>query len=78
MQVLTAPNTVSDFIAPSISGVEVIGSADALKFRVRVGDDSGKVARVVVLYMPTGSTGWSRVELTYDPLTGFAEGAAPP
>ena len=74
LEVLTAANTVADFIAPNISGVEVIGSADALKFRVRVGDESGEVTRVVILYLHTGTTQWSKVELTYDPLTGFAEG----
>ncbi len=76
LEVLTPPKDTGDFNAPSISSIETLNLAAGLQFRVRVGDESGAVTRVVVLYLPAGSTTWKSLELTYDPNTGFAEGTA--
>lgn len=40
-----------------------------LSFRVRADDDSGSIARVVVLYQQQGNAQWSKVKLPYDATT---------
>src|SRR5262249_3805338 len=77
LEVLTAPKDNGDFNPPGISSVEALNLTTGLQFRVRVGDESGAVKRVVVLYMRPGSTAWKSLELTYDPSTGYAQGSAP-
>jgi hypothetical protein len=78
LQIYRAPLTDADFIAPSIWQVRAISSPLSLRFRVQVEDDSGSVARTVVLYRQEGENAWSRVELAYNPATGWATGSAPP
>src|SRR5207253_5187606 len=78
LQVLTSTFSITDFTAPAIQAVDVLSSSTSLGFKVRVGDDSGQVSRVVVLYAKAGSNIWSRADLTYDPATGTAEGSVTP
>ena len=78
LQILTAPNAQVDFVAPVVREVTATTDATGLRFRVRVGDDSGAVQRVVVLYAAAGSTSWTRVELPYNPATGYAEAGVAP
>ena len=42
-----------------------------------VEDDSGSVARVVVLYHTANPTTWDKIELPYDPESGYAEATMP-
>src|SRR5262249_33613133 len=78
LEVLAADTANADYIAPSIREVDATGTPLSLKFRVRAADDSGQIARVVVLYLPTGASSWSRVEPAYNPLTGYFEARVPP
>jgi uncharacterized repeat protein (TIGR01451 family) len=72
-QVYHAPYTVTDFIAPSIWQVEAISTSLFLRLRVRVDDDAGDVARVVVLYRGEDDTSWAKAELPYNAASGLAE-----
>ncbi len=71
-----APFTATDFIAPSIWQVEAISTSVYLRFRVQVEDDSGEIGRVIALYRRLTGNTWNKVELVYNPLTGWAEGDA--
>ena len=46
-------------------------------FRVRVSDDGGLIQRVVMLYRRTDTNTWSKVDLAYDPNSGWAAGVVP-
>jgi hypothetical protein len=72
-QVYHAPYTVTDFVAPSIWQVEAISTSLFLRLRVRVEDDAGDVARVVVLYREEGDMSWTKAELPYDAVSRLAE-----
>jgi hypothetical protein len=74
-EVYHAPIADTDFIAPSIWQVGATSSGSGVGFDVLVTDDSGSVARVVVLYRATTSATWSKAELTYDPATQHATGS---
>jgi hypothetical protein len=78
MQVFTADRANPDFFAPQITEVSATGTSTSLVFRARVGDDSGQIQRVVVLYAKYNATSWSIADLTYDPATGMAEAVVPP
>lgn len=73
LEVLTAPESSVDFTAPRIGEVNAAFTPAGLRFSIRVGDDSGKIGRVVVLYAAANSTSWTPLELVYNPDTGFAE-----
>ena len=77
-EVYHAPFEATDYVAPSIWQVQAISSTHYLRFRVQVTDDSWKIQRTVVLYRTLSSGSWSRVELSYDPITGWAMGVVPP
>ena len=70
--VYRAPFTATDFIAPSIWQVKAETAFSDMTFRVKVKDDSGDVQRVVVLYRTPGSFAWTKVELDYNEVTGWA------
>jgi hypothetical protein len=72
LEVYTAPLTETDFIAPSIWQAGIDLTDDAMKFQVRVDDDSGEVTRVVVLYRYDGDNNWIKLELPYDAQAGWA------
>jgi hypothetical protein len=67
------PFTVTDFIAPNIWQVDAYSLTTQLKFRVRVGDDSGSLQRVVMLYRRLSEPRWSLVDLNYNAANGWAE-----
>jgi hypothetical protein len=71
--VYRAPFTATDFIAPSIWQVEAISTTLDLRFRVRVSDASGSIARVVVVYRRLTDNAWLKAELTYNPNDNWAE-----
>ncbi|MCP4535611.1 MAG: hypothetical protein GY832_00520, partial [Chloroflexi bacterium] len=77
-EIYHAPLTATDFIAPSVWQVEAISSSLSLTFRVLVQDDSGSVARTVVLYREQGDTSWSRAELAFDGDSGLAQASVSP
>jgi choice-of-anchor A domain-containing protein len=77
LEVLSAPDTETDFLSPAIRAVHASSSQGELQFEVAVTDNHGVASRVVVLYAAEGATTWSRAELTYDPATGLARGTAP-
>jgi len=68
-EIYRAPTTATDYIAPSIWQVQAMSSTAFLSFRVRADDDSGSIARVVVLYQQQGNAQWSKVKLPYDATT---------
>jgi len=68
-EIYRAPITATDYIAPSIWQVQAMSSTAFLSFRVRADDDSGSIARVVVLYQQQGNAQWSKVKLPYDATT---------
>ncbi len=68
-----APFSATDFIAPSIWQVEAISTTIDLRFRVRVSDATGSIARVVMLYRRLTDHAWSKAELTYNPNDNWAE-----
>jgi hypothetical protein len=70
-----APFTATDFIAPSIWQVDAFSTTATIVFRARVSDDSSLIQRVVVLYRRTNTNAWSKVDLTYNPLSGWATGS---
>jgi hypothetical protein len=72
-EVYHAPYTATDFSAPTIWDVIAVQADDGVTFRVQVEDDSYVVSRVVVLYREAGDNTWSKVELIYNPNTGWAE-----
>ena len=74
-EVYHAPFTATDHVAPTIWDVRALQSDTGMIFRVRVEDDSWSVARVVVLYREGSSNTWSKIELSYNAGTGWAEGA---
>jgi hypothetical protein len=75
-EVYHAPFTMTDFIAPSIWQVSATNTT-TLRFGVRVKDDSGQVARVVILYRSVNSNVWQKTELTYYPSLELALGSVP-
>jgi hypothetical protein len=87
-EVYHAPFTVTDFIAPSVRNVRAISSTQSLRFEIWVDDDAdspedtGEVARVIVLYRHEGENAWSKAELTYlgknEAGIGIAEGSVSP
>jgi uncharacterized repeat protein (TIGR01451 family) len=77
-EVYHAPVTATDYVEPSIWQVEAISTSVFLRFRVMVEDDSGTVARTVVLYREEEDTSWTKVELEYNAVAGFAEAFVPP
>jgi choice-of-anchor A domain-containing protein len=78
LEVLAVDTSNPDYIAPSIREVAATGTPLSLKFRVRAADDSGQIARVVVLYLPEGATSWLRAEPVYNSLSGYFEASVPP
>ncbi len=76
LKVLTTPEANVDFTAPQINEFNADWTPTGLRFRVRVGDESGQVGQVVVLYAAGNSRTWTGLNLTYDPATGFAEATA--
>lgn len=81
-QVYDAPSDATDFIAPDILQVRVDTVAAGRRFQAQVRDDAGSIQRVVVLYgvaslVPGTSASWSKVELDYNPATGWAEATVP-
>ena len=77
-EVYHAPFTATDFIAPSIWQVEALSNTKRLVFRAQAEDDSGEIQRTVVLYRTLNSNTWSKVELNYNPATGWAKGSTEP
>jgi hypothetical protein len=75
-EVYHAPYSETDFEPPTIWAVEAVESTGGVRFRVRAEDESGPVARVVVLYRGKEANTWSLLDLAYDPGTGWAEGEA--
>src|SRR5262249_42869158 len=73
-EVYHTPFGATDFQAPAIWQTRVMVEPIRRRFEVQVSDDSGTVARVVVLYRALTSTSWSRLELRYTPATGWAAG----
>ena len=70
-----APFDATDFAAPAVWQASTSMTTDnRVAFDAFVTDDSGSVARVVVLYRLLTSQQWSKVELSYDPLTQHATG----
>jgi hypothetical protein len=69
-EVYHTPFTVTDFLAPNIWSVRAISSSQHLRFDVLVDDDadspedSGEVARVIVLYRQAEDRVWQKAELT--------------
>ncbi|MBP7694544.1 MAG: hypothetical protein KA764_21665, partial [Anaerolineales bacterium] len=75
VEVYYAPFEATDFTAPAIweaSATPVGGGR--VTFEAAVTDDSGSVARVVVLYRPLTSSTWRKAELSYSAATGRASG----
>jgi hypothetical protein len=75
--VYRAPFAATDFIAPNIWQTDAVSTTTRLIFRVRANDDSGSIARVVMLYRGASSNQWLSVDLAYDPISGQAVGSAP-
>lgn len=67
-----APFTDTDFLAPNIWKVDAALAEGRLSFHVKASDDSGSLARIVVLYRRLNTKTWSLVDLAYDPLSGQA------
>ena len=53
--------------------MEAISTTIDLRFRVRVSDAAGSIARVVMLYRRLIDDAWSKAELTYNPNDNWAE-----
>ena len=68
-EIYHAPFTDTDFIAPSLWQVQAVVTGTTMTFDVRVTDDSGNVARVVVLYRETTDNAWKMAELNLDSAT---------
>jgi hypothetical protein len=77
-EVFHAPFGNSDFVAPSIWDAQRWRDTDGrtVHFDVLVTDQESPIDRVVVLYRLQGSHTWQLLDLTYDPLTQIACGAA--
>jgi hypothetical protein len=80
LELYYAPEDETDFISPNIWTVEFIPETeDSYALRAKVVDNNVEIQRVVGLYRKVGGgrKEWTRVEMGYDPITGWAAGAIP-